>query len=327
MLADAGGWPDELTATPIDTVHVSQQGSFGRTVLDRADLALPHLGVVVDYPVLTASLNAALESAGVMVQWQSRVESVKSLPHYARLRLTTPEGPGLLTARLVVLAEGGELASTLPGVKRLNHDYHQCAVLAPITTERPPQGVAYERFAEHGPLALLPHGDGFMLVWTRSAEDAARLRDSDDGVLIAELQQAFGERQGRILTVGSRTVFPLALKQANRLVSGRVVLIGNAAQTMHPVAAQGLNLGLRDATGLADALDGVADPGDARALAAFAAARKLDSHAVVGFTHGLIRLFDGHSPLVKTVRGAGMMALDVLPPLRRAFAEHLVFGV
>lgn len=327
MLIEAGGWPDDLAATPIDTVHVSQQGSCGRTVLDRADLALPHLGVVVDYPVLTASLNAALESAGVTVLWQSRVESVKSLPHYARLTLTTPSGPGMLTCRLVVLAEGGGLADTQPGIKRLSHDYRQCAVLTHLTTELPPQGVAYERFSQQGPLALLPHGEGFMLVWTRNAEDAARLRDSDDSVLIAELQQAFGERQGRILTAGPRAVFPLALRQASRLISGRVALIGNAAQTMHPVAAQGLNLGLRDAAGLADALDAVADPGDARALAAFAAGRKLDSHAVVGFTHGLIRLFDGHSPLVNALRGAGMMALDVLPPLRRAFAGHLVFGV
>lgn len=327
QLAAVGAWPDSLPATLIDTVHVSQQGAWGRTVLNRADLALPHLGVVVDYPVLTTAINQQLEQAGVNVRWDTRVTAVKSLHHYATVSTCGPEGEDWLTCRLVVLAEGGALADTLPGVKRLVHDYRQSAVLATITTEKPHDGVAYERFSHQGPFALLPHGDGFMLVWTRSHDDAQTLQTLDDAAVIAQLQQAFGDRQGKILSVGPRAVFPLALRQVNRVVSGRVVLIGNAAQTMHPVAAQGLNLGLRDAIGLTDALVGVPDAGEPRVLAAYAAARKVDSHAVVGFTHGLIQLFDGHSALVSTLRGVGMNLLDVVPPLRRKFATHLVFGV
>ncbi|WP_230369006.1 FAD-dependent oxidoreductase [Paludibacterium denitrificans] len=248
-----------LKATLIDTVHVSQQGAWGRTVLNRADLALPHLGVVVDYPVLTTAINQQLEQAGVNVRWDTRVTAVKSLHHYATVSTSGPEGEDWLTCRLVVLAEGGALADTLPGVKRLVHDYRQSAVLATITTEKPHDGVAYERFSHQGPFALLPHGDGFMLVWTRSHDDAQTLQTLDDAAVIAQLQQAFGDRQGKIVSVGPRAVFPLALRQVNRVVSGRVVLIGNAAQTMHPVAAQGLNLGLRDAIGLTDALVGVPD--------------------------------------------------------------------
>jgi 2-octaprenyl-6-methoxyphenol hydroxylase len=166
-----------------------------------------------------------------------------------------------------------------------------------------------------------------MLVWTRSHDDAARLRDADDAVVLAELQQAFGERLGQFTVVGARAVFPLALRQLNRVTSGRVVMIGNAAQTMHPVAAQGFNLGLRDAVGLVDALAGAADPGDAAVLRRYSASRRVDSHAVVGFTHGLIQLFDGHHPLVKALRGVGMSAVDAVAPARRAFASHLVFGV
>ncbi|QEL55862.1 FAD-dependent oxidoreductase [Chromobacterium paludis] len=327
LLADAGAWPEDLPATVIDTVHVSQQGSCGRTRLDTSDLNLPHLGAVVDYPALVTGLGAALEQAGVQVWWQTRVCSVKSLSQYACAEVDAPEGKRLLTARLLVLAEGGGLAETLPGIRRLVHDYRQCAVLAEVETELPPQGVAYERFAHDGPFALLPHGERYMLVWTRSQADAERLVAADENALRAQLQQAFGERQGRIRSIGPRASFPLALRQANLLVSGRVALIGNAAQTMHPVAAQGLNLGLRDAVGLSQALEGAADPGDARALRRYAAARKRDSHAVVGFTHGLIKLFDGHHPVQNALRGAGMTVLDALPALRRKFAGHLVFGV
>lgn len=326
-LAASGAWPDDLPASQIDSVHVSQQGAFGRTRLDATDLKLPHLGVVVDYPALTLAINARLEQAGVQVWWETRVESVNSMACYATVKTSGVHGDISLTARLVVLAEGGALADSLPGIKRLVHDYQQCAVLAEVTTEQPPAGIAYERFSKQGPFALLPHGDQYMLVWTRSHDDAKALQQAPDEQVMAELQQALGERQGKVLAIGPRASFPLALRQVNRVSSGRVVLIGNAAQTMHPVAAQGLNLGLRDAIGLTEALNDVGDPGDAAALAVYAASRKLDSHAVVGFTHGLIKLFDGDSALVSALRGMGMSTLDSVPPLRRAFARHLVFGL
>ena len=328
QLALAGAWPDSLPATVIDTVHVSQQGGFGRTVLQHDDLGLPHLGAVIDYPVLTAALADALAASGVKVLWQTRVEGAQSLSRYATLSLRTPDDTvATLTCRLLVLAEGGALAERLPGITRRVHDYRQSAVLAEVSSSQPHGNVAYERFGAEGPFALLPHGERMMLVWTRSHDDAQRLKEADDASVLAEPEKAFGERLGRFDSIGERAVFPLALRQLNRVVSGRVVMIGNAAQTMHPVAAQGFNLGLRDAVGLVDALAGAADPGDAAVLRRYSAGRRVDSHAVVGFTHGLIQLFDGHHPLVKALRGVGMSALDALPPARRAFASHLVFGV
>ncbi|MEQ6290370.1 FAD-dependent monooxygenase [Vogesella sp. GCM10023246] len=328
QLAAAGAWPDSLPATDIDTVHVSQQAAWGRTVISRDDLALPHLGAVVDYPVLAASLGDALQQQGVAVCWQHKVTAVQSLARYASLTVEDAAGQRRqLTARLVVLAEGGALAETLPGIRRHVHDYQQSALLAEVTASLPHEHIAYERFADDGPFALLPHGKGMMLVWTRTPAEAQRLHDADEATVLAELQQAFGERLGSFRAIGARTVFPLLLRQLNRVVSGRVVMIGNAAQTMHPVAAQGFNLGLRDAVGLTELVAAAADPGDAAVLRRYAAQRRMDSHAVVGFTHGLIRLFDGAHPLVKTLRGAGMNMLDSLPPLRKRFAGHLVFGV
>jgi 2-octaprenyl-6-methoxyphenol hydroxylase len=147
---------------------------------------------------------------------------------YATVKTSGVHGDISLTARLVVLAEGGALADSLPGIKRLVHDYQQCAVLAEVSTEQPPAGVAYERFSKQGPFALLPHGDNYMLVWTRSHDDAKALQQAPDEQVMAELQQAFGERQGKVLAIGPRASFPLALRQVNRVSSGRVVLIGNA---------------------------------------------------------------------------------------------------
>ncbi|KZE33886.1 FAD-dependent oxidoreductase [Crenobacter luteus] len=326
-LADAGVWRDDLGATAIDTVHVSQQGGWGRTVLSRDDLGLPHLGVVVDYPSLFATLAARLAEAALPIAWGTRVAAVDPLSAYARVTLQGDDGERVVTARLVVLAEGGELVDGLPGLTRRVHDYGQAALLAEVASELPHRGVAYERFSKRGPLALLPRGDGFMLVWTRTPEDARELRDGDPAELERQLAEAMGERLGAFRVAGSRALFPLTLKQASRRVARRVALIGNAAQTLHPVAAQGLNLGIRDALALAAALAGAADAGDAAALSAYERARALDSGAVVGFTHQLVRFFDGHGPLLSAARGLGMNLLDAAPALRRRFAGHLVFGV
>lgn len=326
-LLHAGIWNEALPASVIDSVHVSQQESWGRTVLEREDLGLPHLGVVVDYAALTGSLAARLAEASLPVQWQTKVTGIRPLSRYVRVELEQEGAPHVMTTRLVVLAEGGALAETVPGIHRNVHDYHQCALLAEVTADIPPCGIAYERFARRGPLALLPHGDSYMLVWTRSPEDAERLVAAPEAELLAELQDAMGARLGTFRTVGERALFPLTLRQVNRPVGERVALIGNAAQTLHPVAAQGLNLGIRDAVTLAETLRGVGDPGRAEALAQFDRSRRLDKRAVVGFTHGLVQFFDHHSPLVSALRGFGMNLLDVAPPLRRRFASHLVFGV
>lgn len=325
-LAEVGGWPDSLGENLIDTVHVSQQGHWGRTVIRKEDTRLAHLGVVVDYPALTHALDARLEAAGVAVLWGCRVTAVRALARYARVQYQADSGEHSLTCRLAVLAEGGALIDSLPNLARKQFDYQQTALLAHVETEHAPTGFAYERFSDAGPLALLPHGGGYMLVWTRSHADAARLH-ADPAQLASELQQALGERLGRVVSAVASGVFPLCMRRASRVVSSRVALIGNAAQTLHPVAAQGLNLGIRDACSLARILNGVDDPGDAVVLAAYAASRRLDSRAIIGFTHGLMRGFESQNSLTRLVRGLGMNLLDTLPLLRRQFAGYLVFGV
>jgi len=326
-LLAAGAWPDSLPATPIDTVHISQQGSFGRTLIQRDDLQLPHLGYTVGYHDLNVALDQALAQSSVQRVDAATVTGLSSLSAYARVQFQHDGQRHALTTRLVVLAEGGALAAGLPGMRRHEHDYQQSAVIARVETALPHQGMAFERFATDGPLALLPYGNALMLVWTRDSATAESLKTLDDTAFCTALQGAIGDRLGAITAVSPRATVPLKLKFALNTVSGRVALVGNAAQTMHPVAAQGLNLGLRDALGLVQALGEGGDVGDARKLAEFARLRRIDRRSVTGFTHSLIQLFDRHDPVINTVRGLSLSLLDSIGPLRRAFAGHLVFGV
>ena len=325
-LAAVGAWHEDM-ATPIDAVHVSQQAAFGRTLLTREDLGLPHLGYAVAYADLYVAARDALRRHGVPVAFATKVDDLRTLDRYAELSLTSGDRPQYLTARLVVMADGGGLIDRLPDISRREHDYSQCAVLARLRPEHPHQNVAYERFSASGPMALLPVRDELIAVWTRSHEDAARLLEQDDAEFAAEFGAAFGERLGRFEPVGPRLAVPLRLKLASRITSRRVVLAGNAAQTMHPVAAQGLNLGLRDAAELAQLLAQPGDPGEAKRLADYASRRRFDSAAVTGFTHSLVHLFDRHDLPRRLARGAAMTLLDTVKPLRRKFAEHVVFGV
>lgn len=327
-LAASGIWHDGMPSTPIDRVHVSQAAAFGRTVLDRDDLGLAHLGHSVAYSDLYAAAREALLAAGVPVAFSSRATTLRSGGGFAELGIA-PDGaaPHWLTARLVVLADGGGLIDQLPDVVRREHDYHQCAVLARLRPEIPHGNVAFERFSARGPMALLPVGDELMAVWTRSHDDAERLIALNDEAFGAEFGAAFGERLGRLTPTAPRLAVPLRLKVANRIVSRRVALAGNAAQTMHPIAAQGLNLGLRDAALLSGLIARPGDAGDATRLAEYARRRRVDSLAVTGFTHSLVTLFDRQDPVSRGARGAVMAVLDAVPTFRKQFASSLVFGI
>ncbi|MCG9058473.1 FAD-dependent monooxygenase [Laribacter hongkongensis] len=327
LLAAQGMWPDSLPATPIDTVHVSQQATFGRTVLNRRDLGLPHMGYTVAYADLYASARAALLAAGVNVAFGARAVSLRTTRCYATLGVSLAGKEQAVTARLVVLADGGSLVSELPDIRYREHDYQQCAVLARLHPELPHHQVAWERFSANGPMAVLPVGDDLMAVWTQSHAGAARLIELDDEAFVAEFAEAFGDRLGRLTACGPRLAVPLKLRMASRIAGRRVALAGNAAQTMHPIAAQGLNLGLRDAAALAALLARPGDPGEVARLDAYVEMRRIDALAVTGFTHSLAYLFDQHDPVRRAVRGAVMTVLDTLPMARRRFAESMVFGV
>lgn len=328
LLERLGVWPALAAATPIERIHVSQRGGFGVSILTPQDAGVPVLGYVADYGVLYRALTHALSGSGVARWTGARVSGVGAAPEEAFAEYALQGKSAVARARLLVLAEGGALAERLEGVTYRETDYGE-ALVARVKTAAPSRGVAYERFTAEGPLALLPFEEGFALVWSTTPEAARRLVKLDESSFLAELQHRFGGRAGRFVDVAGRSNFPLRPKYATPAIARRMVLVGNAAQTLHPVAGQGFNLGLRDAWELAEVIrDSPREEigGDAM-LARFRARRRVDSAASRAFTDSLVRVFSNSVPLLAAARGLGLAALDGLPPAKRFLCRRMIFGV
>ena len=316
--------------TPITAIDVSQAGGFGAVQLTAAEQRVPALGYVVSYRALAHVLDAALARARVDVRYESAVRGIEPGQDSAALRVERVAGtPGesTLRARLAVVADG--TAASVPGMSRRRHDYGQVAVVATVTLDRPHGGIAFERFTREGPIALLPRGDGYALIWTRSAADVPALLALRDDAFLASLSEHFGHRFRGFADVSERRAFPLALEVADTITASRTAVIGNAAQALHPIAAQGFNLGLRDAFELGRII--VDSPreavGSAAMLARYSEVRARDRRTGIAFTHGLVRLFGNDAPWLRVPRGVGMMLLDAMPFAKRTFARTMLYGL
>jgi 2-octaprenyl-6-methoxyphenol hydroxylase len=263
----------------------------------------------------------------------ARATAVELSPDAVQLSIEShaAESPRAVSARLLVAADGaGSGLRGALGLAAHTEDYGQVALIANVGADRPHEGIAYERFTPTGPLALLPLADGaWGLVWTLEPARAAAVLEFSDDRFLHELQQCFGWRAGRFTRVGRRAAYPLQLNRAEGTVASRAVLIGNAAQALHPVAGQGFNLGLRDAATLAELLadaraaapGGSFDAGQADLLAAFAARRNADRGGVVRFTDGLVKLFGNRMPGVGAARDLGLLLFDLSPTAKSAMSR------
>jgi 2-octaprenyl-6-methoxyphenol hydroxylase len=318
LLEEVGAWP--LPATPIHQIHVSRRGRFGRSMLDRDDHHLPALGYVTRYGELASALASACERAGVTIIRPTRVTGIDEGRDGVVLQLDDGRA---LDASLAVQAEGGVFGRQEQ--RALQRDYAQTAVIARVAASAPIAHRAYERFTDEGPLALLPQdgADGlqYALVWCVRPDKATGLLALDDAEFLARLGDAFGARLGRFTRVSARASYPLGLNAEPRATS-RTVAIGNAAQTLHPVAGQGLNLGLRDAAVLARLLARDAGPDQ---LLEFVAARQADRKLTVGLTDAMARVFADTGP-AQTVLGLSLGLLDTVLPARMLLAELMMFG-
>ncbi|TMS56470.1 UbiH/UbiF/VisC/COQ6 family ubiquinone biosynthesis hydroxylase [Imbroritus primus] len=324
LLQSVGAWP--LHATGIEHIHVSQRGFFGQTTLHVADYGVPALGHVARYGAVSHRLHQALDAyAGdprLTLIPRTVITALEQADDHVVIRTAEGTATGTVaTATLAIQAEGG-LYHEQAGKSR-QHDYQQTAIVSHVTCEAPRPGWAWERFTTEGPLALLPQDDGFALVWCCTAAHAAERMAMTDAEFLAALGEAFGQRMGHFLTTTRRHHFPLGLNAASELVQGRIAAIGNAAQTLHPVAGQGLNLGLRDAFVLASSLRDSLDPA---ALRHFARQRAVDRRLTIGATDLLPRLFAIPSGLAGHARGAALALFDLLPPLKRSVARHMMIG-
>ena len=325
ILQRLGVWSQLQDVTAITDIHISQRGGLGISRLRATEENLPALGYVVDYAELDKALHTALHSTRVQVVTGARVTDIRTSASYAQIQVTHAETTHYLTTRLAVVADGGAGKA-----QRVTEEYNQHALLATVTTESPHNGCAYERFTPEGPVALLPHQQGYALVWTGTPDHVATLLALSDNDFLAALHIHFGDRVGRFLSVEGRTSFPLVLRYAQDTVAPHQVLIGNAAQTLHPVAGQGFNLGLRDAWELAQTVQNMGTDksalGSRAMLQHYQSERRADSGSSIFFTDLLVRLFSNPHPLLQHGRSLGLMALQHFPPAKHIVARRMIFG-
>ncbi|HKU00645.1 MAG TPA: UbiH/UbiF/VisC/COQ6 family ubiquinone biosynthesis hydroxylase [Paraburkholderia sp.] len=370
-LLQALAWPQD--ATPIERIHVSQRGHFGRTLIDRHDYDLPALGYVARYGAIVQSLAHAVR--GTRVHWLHHTQADEPVVEHDGVTLPVHSAgvARALRTRILVNAEGGlyrartghkparagagqdevdheiddknrgEAAADAAGAAadarksappnqtpKRTRDYGQTALVGVVTVSAPQPHVAWERFTKEGPIALLPmggvRGADYALVWCSAPLEAERRVQLSDADFLAELDAAFGARMGRFMQIHGRAAFALGLNALDTLVSGhsRIAAVGNAAQTLHPVAGQGLNLGLRDAHALADAL--AQHGATPLALADFAGRRAFDRRMTIGATDTLARLFTIDFAPLATLRGLALTALEFAPPVKAALARQMMFG-
>ncbi|MYM69766.1 UbiH/UbiF/VisC/COQ6 family ubiquinone biosynthesis hydroxylase [Pseudoduganella sp. FT55W] len=317
ILEEIGGWP--AAATAIEQIHVSRRGQFGRSLIDRKDYGLPALGYVSRYGHLVNALGAVCAHAGIASLRPARVIALDESDDAVTLTIDAEGTPQTLRAAIVVQAEGGLFNEQQ--TRATNRDYEQTAIIAQVRSTTPPPHRAYERFTEQGPLALLPQDGEYSLVWCVRPETAAELQALDDRDFLKALGTAFGERVGAFTHTTPRLAFALGLNAAPRSTA-RTVAIGNAAQTLHPVAGQGLNLGLRDVTVLARLLAQSATPGT---LAKFTEQRQRDRSTTVRITDTMARIFANDNP-TQALLGLSLAAIDMIGPARGVLAELMMYG-
>ena len=309
-------------AEPITQIHVSDRGRAGATRLDASDQQVPALGYVVENAWIGHCLWQALDDEVVTRHCPAEVEQMQAVAAGYRLTLTTGQ---VLDCDLAVLADGGRSALREQlGIAIKTTPYDQSALIANVTPGKPHGGQAFERFTDDGPMALLPLQDNrCALVWTRPEEDAARLAALPEAAFLDELQQAFGYRLGGFQQVGARHLYPLMLIEAEEQVRSGLVVLGNAAHSLHPIAGQGYNLSLRDTEALAAALlSSSAKLGDIGVLQAYHRQQRTDQWLTVGFSDRLTRLFAGSALLSVAGRNLGLLGLDLLPPAKAWFARQ-----
>ncbi len=333
MFAAMGLWPEIVAAsTPIKSIHVSEKGRFGFSHIDAAQQKVEALGYVVINRVLGQVLQDALvEVDGLDLICPGTITALDSTDNQVDVTIDAAGKPRLLSCKLLVAADGANsTVRDMIGISATRAEYGQWAVIGNVLPSMPPDNRAFERFTDTGPVALLPVADdraGF--VWMLSPDNAKKMLSLTDAEFTARLQDTFGYRLGRFSKVGKRAAYPLALTKANGLTARRSVVVGNAAHGLHPVAAQGFNLGMRDVATLCDCIadaraeQGVAfDCGDTAILENYAQWRRDDQSKVVRFTDGIVRLFADTRLPVRALRNLGMLAFDMIPGVRRVFAKH-----
>ena len=331
ILDRLGLWAElKPKATAINTIHVSQRGSLGRSLLKAEEHGQPALGYVLSYGDLSTALDHAIQQfPGIEVSYETEALAIKPGQDSAEVEYRSQWQNYAGMARMAVLADGGRSLADIPGLQRETKHYGHDALVSKVECELPHDNIAYERFTPAGPVALLPNGPrDFSLVWTGKAEEVQALLALDDDAFLQALHTHFGDRVGQFLKIGKRLSFPLRLSYLKPVTAPHLAVIGNAAQTMHPVAGQGFNVGMRDAWELAQLLAAMPmeEWGQPRMMQAYQASRKADTRGGLLFTDFLVNVFSNDIVGLRKVRALGLGLLDIVPLAKQHLVRKMSFG-
>jgi 2-polyprenyl-6-methoxyphenol 4-hydroxylase len=324
----------EPAAEPISTIHVSDQNHFGQAKIKAEEAGVDALGYVVENQAIGLELNRAILESSEQVEVLSpvQVNDISHQQHNALLECESNEEHFTLQASLVVVAEGGRSGlSEKLGIYRKQKQYKQVAIIANVGFSQGHNNVAYERFTPNGPLAVLPlknyeKENRAALVWTQEANSYKEIFELSDADFLAKLQEEFGQRLGTFLKVGERAAFPLSLQEAEEQIRHNLVLLGNVAHSLHPVAGQGFNLAFRDmmrlAENISDSFKHGQNPGDFSQLQKYLASTQDDQMKTIGFSHYLTQFFSSNQWALVWYRKFGLLSIDVLPPLKQVLSSQ-----
>ena len=329
ILDNLGLWKNiSPNSNPIKNIHVSDQHHFGFVRMDAKSMNVPALGHIVLARELGKAFMKNIEAAdNISLLCPASVTDVEISDSHASVTVNIKGTDKIITSKLLVAADGAESRTrAMLGIKATIEDYEQVAIVSNVIPERPHADTAYERFTESGPLALLPHTEQrCVLVFTVAAEDAEHYLQMNDQSFLNCLLERFGRRLGKFSKLGQRKSYPIKMLQAEEQVTHRAVILGNAAHAVHPNAAQGFNLGLRDAAALAEVLvaaqENNLDIGELSILKSYLESRVEDQQRVLTFTDRLARSFYNRQPLKIIARNLVMLATDLTPPLKHHFTR------
>lgn len=325
---------NKLGVAAIKKIHISDRGHAGITRLNAEDENIDALGYVVETRVIGKALFDTLKKQkNITLIAPAKLKDFDLTTEKASARIEIDGKDKVLTAKLLVAADGDDsVVRRLSGVRIRSREYDQAAVIANIATDQPHNNRAFERFTDSGPLALLPMAatqdekNRYSLVWTINRSEQDEMMSWDDKTFLLKLKERFGERAGQFLQVSQRHAYPLSLMRAREHVRERLAIIGNAAHTLHPVAGQGFNLGLRDVAALSqviiDTLHENKDIGELSNLKLYADWRRRDHIQTAMATDGLVRLFSNNFLPLAALRNLGLLVVDLVPPLKKVFARH-----
>lgn len=334
---------NKLGVAAIKKIHISDRGHAGITRLNADDENVEALGYVVETRVIGKALFDSLnKQKNVTLIAPAKLKNFDLNAEYASADIEVTDSNNLIesktiTAKLLVAADGGDsVVRRLSGVRIKQRNYEQCAMIANIAADQPHNNQAFERFTDSGPLALLPMAETeneknrYSLVWTINSSEQEKMMSWDDETFLLKLKQRFGERAGQFTHASQRHTYPLSLMRAREHVRERLAIIGNAAHTLHPVAGQGFNLGLRDVAALSQVIIDAArskhgenkDIGSLDNLNSYADWRKRDHIQTAMATDSLVRIFSNNFLPLAALRNLGLVVVDLVPPLKKVFARH-----